>query len=159
MSMTPREKLLLVITTLTKVFADEDNPSGIPDWEEASVREVAEFADAWRAIDQDFNKTARGTLERHMIDLGASKSAPLGELRLTYTPNFEYDPDVLDELLEPDLGLALELEQKDAYEVVPEHLKWNATKFKPFIARGAQPADIIERARTTKSHTLKIVKS
>ena len=148
-----REQLLEVITVLTKVYADEDNVAGLPDWSDASDEEVARFIDAFKQIDADFNKSARGKLEQVMAQKEASE-LPCGEFIATMVETPEYDPLTLTMLFEH--GLKEELFAKGAVVEVPATFKWSATKVKPFAKRGVAEAKIIAKARSVKYRTLKV---
>ena len=150
-----REKLLIIIQTLTRVYADEDNASGIPDWNAIDDAEIAEFIDAFKQIDADFNKSARGTLEHIMAQKNATE-LPCGDFMASLVETPEYNPAVLSMLFEH--GLRDELFAKGAVEEVPPSLKWSATKVKPFAKRGTREAEIIANARGVKYRTLKITR-
>jgi len=150
-----RDKLLIVITALTKVYADENNPSGIPDWDDADHGDIAEFIDAWKQVEMDFNKSARGKLE-HVMGQRDATELPCGDFIASIVEVPEYNGEVLSMLFE--YGLRDELFAKGAVEEIPATLKWSATKVKPFAKRGTREGEIISNARSVKYRTLKVTR-
>ena len=148
-----RELVLTLITTLGKIYADEENPDALPDWSSIEPAEIMEFCHAWKELTQPYYGNAKDCLMQEMNSDEATEW-PQGDYTATIKDVVEYNDLVLTMLFEH--GLKDELFAKGAIQEVPATFKWNANKVRPFAKRSGPLAEIIKNARGIKSRWLSI---
>ena len=149
-----RENVLTIVTLLSKVYADEDNPGAIPDWEGIAPRDAMAFIHAWKEITKPFYGNAKDFITYRM-EAEESTEWPQDDYTATIKDTAEYNGDVLEMLF--DHGLENALVNAGAVKSVTKWV-WNATKLKPFAKRGARIKNIIDDARGVKYRTLNVTR-